>query len=195
MNRAESRWAWRAISTTWPTRSSGSARSWRRYFEATQDGHAPNREEWLARYPELTRQLAAFLDEQDRLLQVTEPLRSIVKGIAGGPGTESIAGYALSLRTKTATDGDTAGSAVHVFGDYELLGETARGGMGVVYRPRQRSLNRPVALKMLRGSGRWPTTTTAAVPPRGRGRRQPRPPEHRADLRGGRARRPPATSA
>jgi len=101
------------------------------YFQQVEAGRSPDRADWLARHPDLAARLRAFFADLDRIGQQASAFRLPDSTVsAGGSGATDL-------------------PRVRYVGDYELLEEVARGGMGVVYKARQVSLNRVVAVKMI----------------------------------------------
>jgi WD40 repeat protein/serine/threonine protein kinase len=138
------------------------------YLEAVESGSAPDRSDLLAREPDLAVELAAFFANQDHLARLAGPLREFGGAAARGeqaadgaddrlPGIVRFPFAAETMTDLKSSDSPSEGlpaqpgaSHVQYFGDYELQCVIAQGGMGVVYRARQVSLNRVLALKMVR---------------------------------------------
>ncbi len=109
-------------------RSAGDYRHALRAYEAALEaGRRPDRAAFLASHPDIGPELADALDALDVLYATRRQM---------GPGGAAADG-----------DGDTA----TVLGDFRLLREVGRGGMGVVYEAVQVSLGRRVAVKVLPG--------------------------------------------
>ena len=112
------------------------------YLLALDKGEAPNQQAILREHPEVAEELQALFADQDRLDVLARSPRVTPAAAAGElePPTTP---------PKETPSPDGTPGPVRSFGDYELLEEVARGGMGVVFKARQMSLNRTVALKMI----------------------------------------------
>ncbi len=96
----------------------------------------------LADHPDLAGDLAEFFAADGQFHDLAAPFREC------GLESAELAGL-LSTTNENMPLGFVPDDN-RLIGDYELLNEIARGGMGVIYRAKQRSLNRIVAVKVIR---------------------------------------------
>ena len=113
-------------------------------LDSMDSGGEPDRAALLARYPEFADELAEFLSGRQQLERLARPIREVVRATRPGSSTEE------PKVTHAETAAGAAPPPLRSFGDYEVLEELAHGGMGVVYKARQKSLNRLMALKVIR---------------------------------------------
>jgi hypothetical protein len=101
------------------------------YLTALEAGRTPDRQEFLARHAAIAPHLADCL----RGLEFVRQAAGALDDPAEGPAVEAI------------RQGDSSPPAA--LGDFRIVRQVGRGGMGVVYEAEQLSIGRRVALKVL----------------------------------------------
>jgi WD40 repeat protein/serine/threonine protein kinase len=104
------------------------ARALETYLAALQAGTPPDKDEFLARYPELAEDLEACLASLEFIRRAAVKPSDAEPAGGNAPGADLLSG---------------------VVGDFRIVREIGRGGMGVVYEAVQLTLDRRVALKIL----------------------------------------------
>jgi hypothetical protein len=98
----------------------------REYMALLEAGVHPNRHEFLSRYPEIAAELSTCLD-----------------------GLAFVHSAAAQMQGPATAHVDEESATAKPLGDFKLIREIGRGGMGVVYEAVQLSLGRRVAVKVL----------------------------------------------
>lgn len=104
------------------------------YFSALESGTAPDPATYASGFPDIEKRLRRCLAG---LADMHDAIASDPGGTSSSDGRKRKRKQLQSLPTG------------HVLGDFRLLNEIGRGGMGVVYEAEQLSLNRRVAVKVL----------------------------------------------
>ncbi len=110
------------------------------YLQAVEAGRSPDRRQFLARHPDFADDLISFFANEDRV-------RDLAGTMLGRAGERVVNRPSIAIRTPDSEAEPGIGAE---FGDYELVEQIAVGGMGIVFKARQKRLNRVVALKTIR---------------------------------------------
>jgi serine/threonine protein kinase len=129
-----------------------------KYVEAAEAGRAPEPQQFIAQHVQFAQEIADFLAGYQHLNTLATPLRDAEER---RPRLDALAIGALSGRAPKperapASEGGAGDSALPDLGrlgDYRLVREIGRGGMGIVYEAEQITLRRRVALKILPFAG------------------------------------------
>jgi eukaryotic-like serine/threonine-protein kinase len=101
------------------------------YLSQLEAGHRPDRQEFLGRYPDLAGPLAQCLDGLELVHKAATQEKRPASALA------------------FPADGPDESLSANALGDFQIVREIGRGGMGTVYEAVQLSLGRRVALKVL----------------------------------------------
>jgi serine/threonine-protein kinase len=114
-------------------------------LEVAERRETIDREQLCREYPQYADSICEFLDNNnlfdDAMAAFREP--------GAGPAVDSAFEPTLDSQAEVHTKKFAIGDHLQYIGEYEVLDEIARGGMGIVFKARQNELRRTVALKMI----------------------------------------------